>query len=327
MTEDKKNHKRRLPKNGWCNLRTLALSLLTSHFSPMSRNVWILSLVSLFTDMASEMLYPIMPVYLKSIGFSIVFIGILEGVAEAVAGLSKGYFGHKSDTMGRRLPFVQIGYGLSALSKPMMAAFAYPLWVFFARTTDRLGKGIRTGARDALLSDEATPATKGRVFGFHRSLDTLGAVIGPLMALLFLQMHPGAYRTLFLIAFLPGALAIVCTWLVRERSKAHTLIVRKTPLLGFYTLLAAQSGAIPPDCECVPVVCAVQQFGCISSAENQRGGLQRQHGDRNIHFLQPGICLVCLSNWNAGRPDRDETGIYGWFIVVCCGVCGYGVCP
>ena len=186
----------------------------------ISRNVWILSLVSLFTDMASEMLYPIMPVYLKSIGFSIVFIGILEGVAEAVAGLSKGYFGHRSDTMGRRLPFVQIGYGLSALSKPMMAAFAHPLWVFFARTTDRLGKGIRTGARDALLSDEATPATKGRVFGFHRSMDTLGAVIGPLLALLFLQMHPGAYRTLFLIAFLPGALAIVCTWLVRERSKA-----------------------------------------------------------------------------------------------------------
>jgi MFS family permease len=125
----------------------------------ITRNVWILSLVSLFTDMASEMLYPVMPVYLKSIGFSIVLIGVLEGFAEATAGLSKGYFGNLSDRTGLRKPFVQIGYALSALSKPMMAVFTYPLWVFFARTTDRLGKGIRTGARDALLSDEATPET------------------------------------------------------------------------------------------------------------------------------------------------------------------------
>ena len=121
--------------------------------------------------MASEMLYPIMPIYLKSIGFSIVLIGILEGVAEAVAGLSKGYFGKMSDITGKRVPFVQLGYSLSALSKPMMAMFIYPLWIFFARTIDRFGKGIRTGARDAILSDEATPETKGKVFGFHSALN------------------------------------------------------------------------------------------------------------------------------------------------------------
>ncbi|MCC6279454.1 MAG: MFS transporter, partial [Saprospiraceae bacterium] len=201
----------------------------------MSRNIWILSLVSLFTDMASEMLYPIMPVYLKSIGFSIVFIGVLEGVAEAVAGLSKGYFGRRSDLMGRRLPFVQIGYGLSALSKPMLALWAHPLWVFFARTTDRLGKGVRTGARDALLSDEATAATKGRVFGFHRSMDTLGAVMGPLLALLFLYLHPGAYRSLFLLAFIPGLLAVVCTLLVRESGNtARRTMSNKPRFLDFF---------------------------------------------------------------------------------------------
>ncbi len=87
----------------------------------ISRTVWILSLVSFFTDTASEMLYPIMPIYLKTIGFSIVLIGILEGVAEATAGLSKGYFGKLSDNRGKRVPLVQIGYGLSAISKPMMA--------------------------------------------------------------------------------------------------------------------------------------------------------------------------------------------------------------
>ena len=135
----------------------------------ITRTIWILSMVSLFTDMASEMLYPIMPIYLKSIGFSIVLIGLLEGIAEATAGISKGYFGKLSDVSGKRKPFVQLGYALSAISKPMMAMFIFPLWIFLSRTLDRFGKGIRTGARDAMLSDEATPETKGKIFGFHRS--------------------------------------------------------------------------------------------------------------------------------------------------------------
>ena len=134
-------------------------------------------MVSLFTDAASEMLYPVMPIYLKSIGFSVVLIGILEGIAEATAGFSKGYFGKLSDVSGKRVPFVQIGYAFSAISKPMMGLFIYPAWIFLARTIDRFGKGIRTGARDAILSDDATPGTKGKIFGFHRSMDTLGAVI------------------------------------------------------------------------------------------------------------------------------------------------------
>ncbi len=200
----------------------------------ITRNVWILSLVSLFTDMASEMLYPVMPVYLKSIGFSIILIGVLEGFAEATAGLSKGYFGNLSDRTGRRKPFVQLGYALSAISKPMMAVFSYPLWIFFARTTDRLGKGIRTGARDALLSDEATPETKGRVFGFHRALDTVGAVIGPMLALIFLQLYPGDYKTLFFLAFLPGLFAIVFTVLIREKKSTQTENIVKP---GFWDFL------------------------------------------------------------------------------------------
>lgn len=187
----------------------------------ITRTVWILSFVSLFTDMASEMLYPIMPIYLKTIGFSIVLIGILEGVAEAVAGLSKGYFGKLSDNSGKRVPFVQIGYVFSALSKPMMALFVYPLWIFFARTIDRFGKGIRTGARDAILSDEATPETKGKVFGFHRSMDTLGAVLGPLLALLYLYYYPEDYRTLFFIAFLPGVLAVLASFLLKDNSNSQ----------------------------------------------------------------------------------------------------------
>jgi MFS family permease len=188
-----------------------------------SRTIWILSLVSLFTDMASEMLYPIMPLFLKQIGYTALFIGILEGVAEAMAGLSKSYFGKLSDQSGKRLPFVQLGYGLSALSKPMLAIFIHPIWIFFSRTTDRLGKGIRTGARDALLSDEASVATKATVFGFHRSMDTLGAVLGPALALLYLFYNPEDYTTLFLLAFVPGVIATFFTLIIKE--KPHPFII------------------------------------------------------------------------------------------------------
>lgn len=197
----------------------------------ITRTVWILSLVSLFTDMASEMLYPVMPVYLKSIGFSIVLIGILEGIAEATAGLSKGYFGKLSDSSGKRVPFVRIGYALSAVSKPMMAIFIYPLWIFFARTIDRFGKGIRTGARDAILSDEATTETKGKIFGFHRFMDTLGAVLGPALALIYLYIFPGNYKTLFFIAFLPGLLAIAASFMLKD--KKPEIVKSKVPVRFF----------------------------------------------------------------------------------------------
>lgn len=175
--------------------------------------------MSLFTDMASEMLYPIMPIYLKHIGFSVVLIGVLEGVAEAIAGLSKGYFGKLSDTTAKRLPFVRIGYSLSAISKPMMAVFVYPLWIFFARTIDRFGKGIRTGARDALLSDETMITNKGKVFGFHRSMDTMGAVMGPALALLYLYYRPEDYKNLFYLAFIPGLIAVGTLFLLKQKQR------------------------------------------------------------------------------------------------------------
>ena len=183
----------------------------------ISRTVLILSIVSLLADVASEMLYPVMPVYLKNIGFSVLLIGILEGVVNFTAGLSKGYFGKLSDEKGVRLPFVKLGYLLSALSKPLIATFAWPAWIFFVRMIDRLGKGVRTAPRDAMLSQEATSATKSRVFGFHRSMDTVGAAIGPVIALLFLFFYPGQYKTLFYIAFIPGIISILFIFLLKEK--------------------------------------------------------------------------------------------------------------
>lgn len=217
----------------------------TNHFSSPSqfyylqcmrivnRTVLILSAVSLFADIASEMLYPVVPIYLKEIGFSVLLIGILEGVAEFTAGISKGYFGKRSDETGRRLPFIKAGYLLSAISKPMMAFFVYPIWIFFARTTDRLGKGLRTAARDALLSNQATIETKATVFGFHRSMDTLGATIGPLLALLFLYFFPKQHTTLFLLAFIPGIISVLLLFLLKE-NKQPISILSKGNFFSFF---------------------------------------------------------------------------------------------
>lgn len=186
-----------------------------------SRVVITLSLVSFFTDIASEMLYPVMPIYLKSIGFTALLIGILEGIAEATAGLSKGYFGELSDRLGKRVIFIRWGYFLSALSKPTMAISKWPVWIFIVRTTDRMGKGLRTSARDALLSDESTPETRGKVFGFHRGMDTLGAAVGPAVALLLLWLYPGNYTYIFLITIIPGLAAVLLTFLLKEKAKEH----------------------------------------------------------------------------------------------------------
>lgn len=174
-----------------------------------------------------------MPIYLQSIGFSVVLIGVLEGMAEATAGLSKGYFGKLSDNMGKRVPFVQLGYALSAISKPLMAALPHPLWIFCARTTDRFGKGIRTGARDAILSEEATQQTKGRVFGFHRSMDTLGAVIGPILALVYLHFYPQHYAMLFFLAFFPGLLAVLASFLLQERKQPKAVNLARPSFFSF----------------------------------------------------------------------------------------------
>ena len=202
----------------------------------LTRTILLVSFVSLFTDIASEMLYPVMPVYLKSIGFSVLLIGILEGVAEATAGLSKGYFGNLSDVRKKRVPFVRAGYIMSAISKPLMAIFTVPVWIFFVRTLDRFGKGVRTSARDAMLSDETTPEHKGKVFGFHRSLDTVGAAIGPIIALIFLWFYPGQYKWMFFLAFFPGVVAIGLTFLLKDKvteSQSHLAISRSS--VGFFS--------------------------------------------------------------------------------------------
>ena len=200
----------------------------------LTKTVLLLSWVSLFTDISSEMLYPVIPIFLASMHYSAAFIGVLEGIAEFIAGLSKGYFGLLSDKLQRRLPFVRLGYILSAFAKPMMILIPAGWWVLLTRTLDRFGKGIRTASRDAMLSAEATPETKGRVFGFHRSMDTLGAAIGPAIALIFLWFYPNQYKWLFIAALIPGLVTIFFLSQLNEKKVKPLNVSKKVSFFSFF---------------------------------------------------------------------------------------------
>lgn len=233
----------------------MVYSLNMSNKKFLTRNIVVVSGVSFWTDVASEMLYPIIPLYFASLGFSPLALGTIEGAAETISGLIKVFFGHLSDKLQKRKLFIQIGYGLSAFSKPFIGVFANPLFIFFIRFLDRGGKGIRTAPRDALLISESTPENRGKTFGFHRAIDSAGATVGPIVSLLFLFFMPGEYRMLFFIALIPGILSFAMTFFVHEKPTAievpkkthHTLHSFKTfftqssPLykklvLGFFLL-------------------------------------------------------------------------------------------
>jgi MFS family permease len=182
------------------------------------RQVILLGLISLFTDMASEMLYPVTPIFLSGIlGASMAIIGLIEGLAELTAGLLKGYFGFLSDKIGKRAIFVITGYSLSALSKPLPGLLPNTAIVFLSRITDRTGKGIRTAPRDALLAGYSDRNNKGAIFGFHRAMDTLGAVFGPLLGLLLLTIYSYNYRLVFLYALIPSLAAVGVTLLIKDK--------------------------------------------------------------------------------------------------------------
>ncbi len=209
------------------------------NFSYITRNILFLSVISFFTDVASELLYPVIPLYLSSIGISVAGIGLIEGSAETLSALSKTYFGIWSDKLKKRKLFIMSGYSLSALGKPLMIIFPNYFWIFLMRIADRLGKGIRTAPRDALLSDESHLQHKGKVFGFHRSIDTLGAVVGPALALYFLAVFHLNYQTIFLISFLPGVLAVLFSFFIKEKKLSDSTVsghrVRWNELLSYWS--------------------------------------------------------------------------------------------
>jgi MFS family permease len=181
------------------------------------KQVFVLGLISFFTDFASEMLYPVVPLFLTTVlGASMSVVGVIEGVAEVTASLLKGYFGALSDKLRKRAIFVRLGYTLSAIVKPLPGFFPFLGTVVTSRTLDRVGKGIRTAPRDALLAANADKTNRGAIFGFHRSMDTLGAVVGPLAALLILYLSGDNFRLVFYFAMVPSIGAIFYAFRAKE---------------------------------------------------------------------------------------------------------------
>lgn len=186
------------------------------------RTIFFLGLVSLFTDISSEMIYPLLPVFLISVlGVGPVFVGLVEGVAEATASFLKLFSGWISDRQQKRKFLVVSGYTLSTLTRPLVAAAMAGWHVLLIRFLDRVGKGIRTSPRDALIADSSPGSEHGKAFGFQRALDHTGAVIGPLIAFFLLTFVTQQYRTLFLLAYVPGIIALTLLILgVKERKSA-----------------------------------------------------------------------------------------------------------
>ncbi len=183
----------------------------------LTRNLVVLTLVSLFQDAASELLYPLLPILVTGVLAAPPFVlGLVEGSAEAAAGLAKYVAGRWSDGRRRR-PFVSTGYGLAAVGKVLVAAASVWPMVLVGRVVDRLGKGVRSAPRDALIASSVPRADLGRAYGFHRTGDTLGAVIGPLAALAGLALLDGDVRAVLWWAVVPAVLSVLLTFLVRER--------------------------------------------------------------------------------------------------------------
>src|SRR5436309_12366114 len=172
--------------------------------------VRLLAFASLLNDSASEMIYPLLPVFLTSVlGATPVTIGVIEGAADGLASILKYFAGSMSDKLPRRKPLVVIGYGLAAASRALIAVAGRWPAVLTARLIDRTGKGIRSAPRDAIIADVTPVEQRGRAFGFQRALDHTGAIAGPLMALALLEGAHVAMRTLFMIAVVPGAIGVV----------------------------------------------------------------------------------------------------------------------
>ena len=217
----------------------------------LGRNVLVLAAVSFLTDASSEIIYPLLPIFLTTVlGAGASAVGAIEGAAETTSALLKLASGWWSDRLRRRKPLVVVGYSLASLARPLVALAQSATHVLLIRLTDRVGKGVRGAPRDALIAESVDPSIRGRAFGFHRSADHAGAVVGPLIAFALLQWRHLDLRTLFLIAAIPGLLSVIVLVLgvrepAREVRAVETSVTTAAPLRGvpmgrpFWTFLAS----------------------------------------------------------------------------------------
>jgi MFS family permease len=190
-------------------------------FFGFGKNVFVAGLVSFFMDVSSEMIYPLVPLFLSNVlGVNKSVIGLIEGIAESTASLLKTFSGWLSDRIGNRKWLMAAGYGISTLSRPIVAIATGWHHVMGSRFMDRFGKGVRTAPRDAIIAESSKSAFLGRAFSFHRSLDTMGAVVGPALAFFFLGIFSNNYRTVFWLSMIPGLVAVLLIlFFITEKKK------------------------------------------------------------------------------------------------------------
>lgn len=194
----------------------------------MNRNIIIVGLVSLLTDISSEMIYPLVPLYLTAVlGATPGILGIIEGIAESLASLLKIFSGRISDRFEKRKPVAIAGYGLSAVGKVLFVVATSWVGILWARIGDRIGKGIRTAPRDALIAESIGPEARGKAFGFHRAMDTAGAVIGILLAYWLFTSYRGEYVLVFWLSLIPAALGVLCLFFSTETGKGKAAAVKQ----------------------------------------------------------------------------------------------------
>jgi len=190
--------------------------------------VWVLGFVSLLMDVSSEMIHSLLPVFMvTSLGASALAVGIVEGIAEATALVVRVFSGALSDYFGKRKPLAVAGYGLGALAKPLFAVAVSVQWVFVARLMDRIGKGIRGAPRDALIADVTAPEIRGAAYGLRQSLDTVGAFLGPLLAIVLMLIFAGDFRSVFWFAVIPAVASVaLLAFGVHEAARAQGVVGR-----------------------------------------------------------------------------------------------------
>ena len=204
----------------------------------LPRNVWVLGFVSLFMDLSSEIYHALLPAFITLVlGLPATALGAIDGIAEATANFAKWFSGRLSDRSLRRKPWVMAGYGLAALSKPLFPLAANAPAVMAARFADRIGKGIRGSPRDAMLADETPPEIRGRAFGLRQTLDTVGALLAPVVAIGLMAWLAGDIRAVFWIAVIPAIVSFLLAWLALRESAEHLAPIKRSPFFaGFRSL-------------------------------------------------------------------------------------------
>jgi MFS family permease len=284
----------------------------------LPRVVKSLGWVSLFTDASSEMIYPLLPAFLKSIGAGSATLGMMEGIAESVSALVKWWAGGASDSRARK-PFVLVGYGIATLARPLLALATAPWHVIAIRTTDRIGKGIRAAPRDAIVAHAVLPRARGRAFGFHRMMDNTGSVLGPIFAFVLARAFGWPLRWIFAAAIVPGLLAVATViWGVREERRAEEA-APALPATSIAPPDATAARALPPMLKRYLLVVALFTLG--ASADSF---LMLRLTDLGLAPSWIPVAWVTLSatkaltNMPGGRSSdrfgRKRTQITGWLV-------------